>query len=73
MSNSSDINSTSSYGKKEIISEEVISEGKKYNPVKNIILGDSMIKQTKGLELPSKIEHRHSIYVRSFSVEKLEV
>ena len=51
MSNSSDINSTLSDGKKEIISEEVISEGKKYDPVKNIILGDSMIKQTKGLEL----------------------
>ena len=66
MSNSSDINSTLSDGKKEIISEEVISEGKKYDPVKNIILGDSMIKQTKGLELSSKIEHRHSIYVRSF-------
>ena len=30
-----------------------------------------MIKQTKGLEVSSKIEHRHSIYVRSFSDEKV--
>ena len=45
---------------------------KKDNPVKKkiFILGDSMIKYTKGWEMPSKIDLKHSIYVKSFSGAK---
>ena len=44
-------------------------KGTKDNLVKKktFILGDSMIKHTKGWEMSSKIDHKHSIYVRSFS------
>ena len=35
------------------------------------ILGDNMIKHTKGWEMLSKIDHKHSIYVRSFSGAKV--
>ena len=46
---------------------------KKDNPVKKkiFILGDSMIKHTKGWEMSSKIDHKHNIYVRSFSGAKV--
>ena len=30
-----------------------------------------MIKHTKGWEMPSKMDHKHSVYVRSFSGEKV--
>ena len=30
-----------------------------------------MIKRTKGWALPSKLDHKHSIYVRSFSGAKV--
>ena len=51
---------------------KMASEKKKDNPDKNksFILGDSMIKQTKGWELSSKIDSKHSNYVRSFSSVK---
>ena len=46
---------------------------KKDNPVKEkiFILGDSMIKHTKGWEMSSKICHKHNIYIRSFSGAKV--
>ena len=65
MSNSNDINGTSNKHK--------TSKGgrrrKNGNPdkKKSFILGDRMIKHTKGWELSSKIDHKRSIYVRSFS------
>ena len=37
---------------------------------KSFILSNSMIKHTKGLDLSSKTDHKHSIFVRSFSRAK---
>ena len=68
MSNSNDVNGTSNKHKS---SKDGIRK-KKDNPdkKKSFILGDSMIKQTKGWELSSKIDNKHSNYVRSFSSVK---
>ena len=65
LNNSNDINGTSYKDKS---SKDDIKR-KKNNPVKKKIfkLDDSTIKHTKGWEMSSKIDHKHSIYVRSFS------
>ena len=69
LNNSNDINGTSYKHKS---SKDSIRR-KKYNPVKKktFILGDSMIKHTKGWEMSSKIDHKHSICVRSFTGAKV--
>ena len=69
LSNSNDSNGTSNKCKS---SKDGIRR-KKDNPDKNkiSILGGRMMKYTKGWELPSKIDHKHSIYARSFSGAKV--
>ena len=64
LSNSNDINGNSNKHK-----------GNKYDIRKKIyifLLCDSMMKDAKGWELLSKIDHKHSIYVRRFSGAKVK-
>ena len=69
LNNSNDISGTSY--KHKTSKDDIRRE--KDNPVKKkiFLLGDSMIKHTKRWEMPSKIDHKHSIYVRSFSSAKV--
>ena len=69
MNNTNNINGTSHKHKS---SKDGIKR-KKDNPVKKeiFILGDSMIKHNIGCEMASKIDHKDSIYARSFSGAKV--